>query len=510
MCRWPVALCCIIKSMSDSMRMFGWYAVAGVLLGVPFVVPALWLLGVLGVAVFVYATWLAQTPSAVLWGGFTAWIVKSLLALSWGWSIWPLDWFFFNLPLSGFWAIALYWICGAVFLGTGGAFVAGWLWYFLVHKKLEKAALLTLPFLWLLGEVMAAKLFSVLTIGPGGFYTAAFSYGQLGYILAEHNLLILLAKISGLYGLTIVATLLGVGLWYGYKSFAGTKRVVIIGGSLVVLLLSGLVNVPVSDVAGTGLKIAVVDTEFNNQIIRSQDEISNREVLLGEAIEAALANDVTHIILPEGSRFNDANQSADALARRLRFETGDAAVVLIDSGRAELTPTDTTLRATIYDGVSKEAWQVDKQYLVPQGEYVPTYFGAMFRLFGLGERVTELGQVFDFVPGPLAKQGELPASMPRILFCFSGADPLAVRQLLTNEVAVPFIAHPISHAWFGNSQILKNQQTAMLRIQALWNDVAIVSAGNMVKGALYRKDGQVLQPEAVASGEGWTVSVIDL
>src|SRR3989344_5394970 len=402
--------------MSNSMKMFSWYTVSGVLLGVPFVVPALWVCGLIGVAVFLYATTIAKAPGAVLLGGFVAWMVKSLFALSFGWSIWPIESFLFTLPLSGFWVIAMYWISGSVFLGTGGAFVAGWLWYTWTHKKYETLALLTLPALWLLGEFLAARLFSVLTIGPDGFYTAAF---------------------------------IGVMFWYGYKNLAPTKRNLAGMGAVIVLIVSGFVPVSTGEVVGAGLKIAVVDTEFNNQIIRSLDEITQREVLLGEAIDVAITQGVTHIILPEGSRFNDAQQSAGALARRLRFLTADATVVLVDSGRAELNAVDTALRATVYDGVTKEAWQVDKQYLVPQGEYVPVYFGELFKLVGMGDRVAEVGKVFDFVPGPLRDQSVLPAGMPRILFCHSSADPVAIRRLLADGAEVPFIAHPISHAWFG-------------------------------------------------------------
>lgn len=495
--------------MSDSVKTFAWYVVAGSLLGLPFLVPALWFSGLLGVAAFAFATKFAKTPKSVLIGGFIAWTTKSLFALSFGWSIWPIESFLFTLPLDGFWVIAMYWVSGSVFLGTGGAFVAGWLWYAWVHKKNETFALFTLPVLWLLGEFLAARFFSVLTVGPDGFYTAAFSYGQLGYVLAEHNLLILLAKFGGVYLLTVVAATLGVALWYGYQTLSGTKRTTVLAGTLAVLILSGFIHVA-GEVPNVGLKIAVVDTEFNNQIIRSQDEITQREVLLDAAIKVAIAEDVTHIILPEGARFNDAMQSANALAGRLRFLTADAEVVLIDSGRAELNAVDTALRATVYDGVSKAAWQVDKQYLVPQGEYVPVYFGELFKLIGMGDRVAEVGKVFDFVPGPLDDQSVLPAHLPRILFCHSSADPVAVRELLADGAEVPFIAHPISHAWFGGSQVLKDQQTAMLRIQALWNDIAIVSAGNKTSGELYAENGEVRIPTEVGSGDGWMVSVIDL
>jgi len=235
---WRVGLCCIISSMPDSLKMFSWYTLSGLLLGVPFVVPELWFFGLLGVAVFVYATNLTNTPRAVLVGGFIAWTTKSLIALFFGWSVWPVDASLFTLPLSGFWVIAMYWISSAVFLGVGGAFVSGWLWYLLVHKNNQIAALVILPVLWPLGEFLAARLFSVMTIGPEGFYNAAFSYGQLGYLLAEHNVLILLAKFGGLYLLTFVSVLLGVGLWYGQQIFSGNKRMLTGGGALLLLILS--------------------------------------------------------------------------------------------------------------------------------------------------------------------------------------------------------------------------------------------------------------------------------
>jgi len=254
----------------------------------------------------------------------------------------------------------------------------------------------------------------------------------------------------------------------------------------------------------------VIDTEFNNQTESSKEETVLRRALLNEAVDVALATGAMYVLLPEGARFNDANLSAEQAYELLRFQSGDATVILIDSGRTSLAPKATALRATIYDGVSKQAWQVDKQYLVPQGEYVPLYFGALFSLLVDKDTVSNLSTVFDYVPGPYNNQTVIPDNLPRILFCHSSADPVGVRRILADGAEVPFIAHPISHSWFGGSQILKHQQTAMLRIQALWNNVTIVSAGNMTKGELYDKDGKVRKPAEVGRGERWTVSIIDL
>ena len=77
---------------------------------------------------------------------------------------------------------------------------------------------------------------------------------------------------------------------------------------------------------------------------------------------------------------------------------------------------------------------------------------------------------------------------------------------MAKERKLPFVAHPISHAWFHSSKILWQQQDVMLRIQARWQGIPIVSAGNMMQGKLYLPNGQIDNGEIIESGDGWNIT----
>ena len=128
-------------------------------------------------------------------------------------------------------------------------------------------------------------------------------------------------------------------------------------------------------------------------------------------------------------------------------------------------------------------------------------------VFGFGDVAKKLQERFTYVPGPEPSQAQFAAHVPGILFCFESADPVAVKRLLAQR-PVPFIAHPISHAWFHESELLWKQQDVMLKMQALWSGVPIVSAANMAKGALYTKEGKKILPTPKLSGESWEVSLV--
>jgi hypothetical protein len=57
--------------------------------------------------------------------------------------------------------------------------------------------------LWVGGEVLGALTFSLYTTGPGSYLTAGFSFGQSGYALAQHELLLGVAVWGSVYALSL-------------------------------------------------------------------------------------------------------------------------------------------------------------------------------------------------------------------------------------------------------------------------------------------------------------------
>lgn len=140
---------------------------------------------------------------------------------------------------------------------------------------------------------------------------------------------------------------------------------------------------------------------------------------------------------------------------------------------------------------------------------MPYFYQFMLSVLGERKAVVEIKNKLSNQPGPIDKQIHLPTFVPGVMFCFESADPNAVRRLL-QERDVPFIVHPVSHAWFHESKILWSQLDNMLKIQAIWNNKDIISAGNMSSGALYNKKGEIHYPEIKAEGESWRVGIIKI
>ena len=485
------------------------YVLSGLLLGIGFLYPPSWFLGLFGVALFVYALKNTNSLQQALLGGLLAWFIKSLLTLSLFWSVYPIKWLEVSFGNSEVFIIFIYWATVAFFLSCGGLCVAGLMWLSQKYSPSPLIPFLVFPFVWVGGEVISALSFSLWTFGEGATVNTVYSLGYLGYSFGQHEHLLQLARLAGVYGLSIFGALLGYGIFFAYTSLKRKEAAIGITFALVLLLsTSGDVRaVAHSEDVSHETTVAIINTRFGDDWLKVENKEEYKAMKVSMAVEAALALKTDAIILPEDSRYTDPDLGIARSYNFFRFRNADPETVLIDSGKTPLPDGKATQRAYIYDGYNKRGYITDKQYLVPQGEFMPYFYSGSLRLFGLGAVANKLAERFTYVPGPEKSQALLPGTVPGILFCFESVDPNAVRRLV-KERTVPFIVHPISHAWFHESEILWQQQDVMLKMQALWSGVDIVSAANMAKGALYTKEGKKITPTSITSGENWEVGLV--
>jgi apolipoprotein N-acyltransferase len=232
---------------------------------------------------------------------------------------------------------------------------------------------------------------------------------------------------------------------------------------------------------------------------------------LSPLVETALATGASYVLLPEDSRYLTEGYrvsevgATEAIATwRLRYGTSTA--LIIDSGRTTLPDTGVVVqRAYLWD--QQRQFETDKTYLVPQGEYMPNLYTATLRAFGLGVAADALGSIINYTPGTLTIDRHAPRAVPNILFCFESVSPLAARRL-QKERPSDFIVHPMSHSWFHQPGVLWQQLETMLRFQAVYAGVPIVSVGNDVRGSVYLPDGSIVQPETVATFAEGTVDIV--
>lgn len=478
------------------------YILNGLLLGVGFVVPKAWPLCVLGVFVFVYLVLCAPTTRLAVLGGILAWTVKSLLAVSWFMSAGPFPWLPAQAAQATVSVVALYTLYVALVLGFAGGMVAYGLkrYWAVFHPGI---GVILFSFLWVGGEVLGSFLFSLGTYGPGGSLGISFSFGYLGYQLATHSLAYYSSVLGGVYILSLEAALVGAALFVAMRTMTKTRQIgwAVLGVFLV--YATGGLTVLKGEVPKQGLTAAIIETEFSSEMMRDETWATYRSDRLNEAVAAALSYSPDYTVLPEDARLRPLVPSLTGAMDAFNLTYGDSDTVLIDSRALPISQHEKALRSYLYDSRGAQVYAVDKQVLVPAGEYVPYAVSTLLRVVA-PTTATAYQEALTYRKGSLSSQVAFPAHLPAVLFCFESADPLAVYRL-TKERSVPFVVHPISHALFTEPAALWQQQKAMLRVQARFGQVLIMSAANEATSGVYLPQGDVVVPEVVAAGEGWRV-----
>jgi apolipoprotein N-acyltransferase len=227
-------------------------------------------------------------------------------------------------------------------------------------------------------------------------------------------------------------------------------------------------------------QVAAVETQFVNQ---SRDTLTQRKQVLIDAVTAAIADGKSYVILPEGANFAQFFADDSALLTYLgELSAGD--VVVIDSGWVADTSERSFFRARIYDTKTKEVYVLDKQYLVPQGEFMSAFMDLLMRSFGLKTEADALQQFYKGVPGPKSWQSEWPTHIPGVLFCFESIDPFGVRRA-AHSGQTPFVAHIVSHGWFHEPYVLWHQLDQMLRVNTRFAQIPLFQAANMYEAKRY-------------------------
>jgi apolipoprotein N-acyltransferase len=272
-------------------------------------------------------------------------------------------------------------------------------------------------------------------------------------------------------------------------------------------LLITFTPAPVSEGGNGGHTVMSIDTQFSSQMLATAEGYQMKEETIRDAVADALKRNPQVIVLPEDSRYLQSNfndVSRELVISNWELLHGETDTILIDSGRDITDSGETILRANVFDGVSNTLLQFDKQYLVPQGEYVPYIYAVALRLFGYGAAVEAVAVDSSYRPGPLVQTAVLPEYIPGVLFCFESVNPQGV-MVIRNNRPLQFVAHPISHGWFHTPTIFWRQLDVMLQVQARYSGVPIVSAGNMVSGKLYLPSGEMKTGAVVETGDYYTL-----
>lgn len=477
-----------------ALNRYGTPFLLGVVAGLGLLLPILWWVTFLALAVWFVSFDSMFTKKQALVYGWSFGFGKALVAISWFWSAYPVDWMGFPPGVLQIFILSLYWVPVSFSMGVGIGLFALWYQWLLTNIKNKYRLVILAAIMWVFGEVLGAYGFSIFTFGPGGSVNAGFSYGATGYVLSNHALLFELAAYGGLYLLTLtVALIVLAGVWLLPKS---SHRIAVI----IFLLFSSFTTLPSSQYEPVGESVAMIEAYFPASDSLSVAGIRRRETESFSLVKEALESEATTIVLPEDFRFTTYFEQPEDVLHYIGNIT-DREVVLIDSARTDLPDGGVVLRAYVYETKKQAIYIFDKNYLVPQGEFVPYVYGALIKTFlGKQEFAGWIQQETRYEPGIDQRSLDLPDTVPPVLFCFESSLPYEAAAI-TREKST-FIAHPVAHSWFQNHQsLLWVQQEAMLRIQASYTGLPIMQAANEAQAKVYLPDGAVYTAGASYDGE---------
>lgn len=485
----------------DFFKKYGSVTLAGTSLGLSFLHPWLWPLVFVGAVLTLQVFEEELTPRKAAIRGLQIGTIKSAIVLLWGFSVYPLDWLGISSPFVQVLLISFYWIPSAIALGSGMAFL-GYLYFQFIRTRHTVIVIVGVAVLWTLAEVVGALVFSAYMLGPGSTINANFSFGHTGYALVPHNFLFLFAVVLGVYSLSFLVGGLGASLFMLHKN-KWRWRYLVVG----IILVSSVVPYNAGERSKLAHSVMLVGTNFPFVSEARQQDSSYNQVFI-RALRATSDTSAAYVLFPEDSRLTNVLSNSKTALGYLSHIT-DEPRVYIDSARLDVDAA-AYLRAYIYDTRADEVYTFDKQYLVPQGEYLPFIYGGILELFAGDSEVMDFFRTHrTYQPGVPQSYTDVPQYVPGVLFCFESAAPFGVRNSIKHREGVPFVAHIVSHAWFNRApETLWNQLDAMLLTQAKFNHIPIVQTANEAPLKIYYPDGRIEYPEILQNETEWSLGII--
>lgn len=472
-----------------------WFAAAGVTLLFSQVFPFCWWLAIIGIACLLQGIQLARSWRPAALAGLMVGLLNAAGGYAWLWHAFPIGWID-EYPIAvQFLFFGSFYFGIVLFLSLGMAAASVGLYYF----RRDPVGLLWLgPLIYVAGELIGSFFLSLWLWGDGSVPNIDMAHGYAGVALANWPLAMPVAMVFGVYGLSALAALLGVSIVVAVKNLHRFSLVPFL--LLLLLVVLNLIYPVASFRERTGLSVIAVDTFFTRELV---DNPAGAELMLDstkEALIAAALRSPDYILLPEEYDSIGLDEENSALLAEIRTVAPDFTGVIINSASVK-EGSKRILRSSYYDLGAGDVYHSDKQFLTAQGEYVTYIYEGLLSIFGLGDKLRQLKQNANFIPGPYT-EADVPAGQPMVLMCFASASALDAKRG-TLEKDVPFIAHPISHVRFREPILFWYQLRSLLRTQSIWTGKPIIIAANMSESRMYLPDGRFDEGEVLESTPLW-------
>lgn len=465
--------------------------VAGALLGISTALPHLMWLTILSLLPFFVlleqSDYRTIAKHALFFGlGFFG------AAYWWFWGVYPLTWIGIENNAISFALLAFAWVITTGVLALTMVLRAVAIRFLSnAHPRLH---FLLAAGVWVLFEYVAALTFSIVWAGPQSMTGAHWTFGFLGYAVAEVPVLRSLATIGGVYLLSFTVVLIAALLfifitqWYTRQRIGHMRTVATVCATLVLFAVIGYTTA-ISAPEGVKKEVMLLQTAFPSKInILSDAERVLRAHDILDVVDEAVLNGATPNILvfPEG--LGALNRVSQSRAIQTLDLLGRDNNTLILSPSNNVQNSEELISSIVYirarDGVLDVR---NKQFLVSVGEY-PPYIG-IFLTSAVGasewfNRVYALHGYHSVQDDPrLFKDREVGA-----LQCSEIISPTFYRMLAKDHA---ILANAASHAAFSDRLMIREQTLKMARLHAVANDRFFIQSGNVAPSFVITNTGSI-------------------
>jgi len=407
----------------------------------------------------------------------------------WFWGVYPLDWIGVQNDTYSFGIIMFAWVVTAVVLSV--TMVGRALFMHFLKSSEKENGVLIVPIVWILFEYVGAVTFSLLWAGPQSTVGAHWTFGFLGYALAEIPIARSLAAIGGVYLLSFTLVFIVSVIYFVSKRMLSFKKINSVSLVVVaaVLLIGSISGYGVAIRANTGVikEVLLVHTAFpsaSNQLTSNQKEERSSEIIatVTNAIRSGAKPDI--LIFPESSEVLNSVSPAAAQSFLETLAQEKNTLVLNptndSNARGELISSIWYARAQ--EGVTEVR---HKSFLVPVGEYAP-YIGIFFsNVLHKTEWFERIYAVHGYYK-VRDDEDAFRASDVGILQCSESISPYLYRDLAKTHA---ILANAASHAAFRHSALIRDQILKMERIHAVANDRFFIQSGNVAPSLIITNTG---------------------
>lgn len=462
---------------------------SGVLLALGYMVPALWIVALFAFVPLFFALANTSSPRAAFVYAFLSHSILLGSALSFFFSAHPLTWAGVESSAASFMVVALIWLLAllAFSLPTG-------VWGIVVSRIPKHTPLFFSLFastLWVTAEIAGSLLFALIFAGSDVPLTAGWTFGYIGYALAEFPPLLALSSVGGVYLLSFFVVLTNCALFF-FLRCKSSERKLYVYAVLLLITASSLSFFVGNKVPSDSESVTVANTytTFEPSVFDTEEEIQQKwrefDILMRDIRESDVDPDI--VLLPETVNYM---APLSEVQRSIIFDSfREGSTVVINSEHIQRDSGINRSTLAFYDTSGETPKRNVKQFIVPGGEYLPYIIRVLGNAFledGWSDRFESERAL---VPGASIEIGEVNGVSFSALACSETISPFLYQDAARNGAEV--LLNSASYAVFGTSRPLIRQITKFSKVRAAESNRYLVQASNAAPSYTITNRGRLL------------------